>query len=288
VNPLVTTQWLAERLGGGDLAILDASWFMPGSARDARAEYAAGHIPGAVFFDIDEISDRASDLPHMLPPAQAFAAAARRLGVGSDSTVVVYDSQGVFSAPRVWWTFRAMGLDAAFVLDGGLPLWRAQGRPIETGWRTPPHGDFKASARTDLVRDLETVRAALSSGAEQLVDARPLARFIGEAPEPRPGLRGGHMPGAMNVPWSEVVAEDGRLREPGALRGVFEKAGVDLAAPIVATCGSGISASLLALALARLGREDVAVYDGSWSEWGARADTPVATGSAPDAERSSR
>jgi thiosulfate/3-mercaptopyruvate sulfurtransferase len=287
VNPLVTTKWLAERLGSADVAILDASWFMPGAARDARAEYAAGHIPGAVFFDIDEISDRASALPHMLPAAQAFAAAARRLGVGGESTVVVYDSQGVFSAPRVWWTFRAMGLDAVFVLDGGAPLWRAQGRSLETGWRTPPRGDFKARPRAALVRDLEAVRGALSTGAEQLVDARPSARFTGEAPEPRPGLRGGHMPGAVNVPWSEVVAEDGRLREPAALRGAFERAGVDLTAPIVATCGSGISASVLALALARLGREDVAVYDGSWSEWGATADTPVATGPAP-AERLSR
>lgn len=275
-DPLVSTDWLAARLGEPTVAIIDASWVMPGAGRDTAAEYAERHIPGAVFFPIDEICDHASELPHMLSAPADFAVAARRLGVRRDSQVVVYDSHGLFSAPRVWWTFRAMGHAEIFVLDGGLPRWIADGRPMESGWRTPEHGTFKARPDGSLVRDLEAVRAALESGAEQIVDARSSDRFAGRAPEPRAGLRSGHMPGARNLPWNDVLMADGRLSDVAKLRDAFETAGIDLTAPIITTCGSGVSASLLALALARVGRPDAAVYDGSWSEWGARSDTPVA------------
>jgi thiosulfate/3-mercaptopyruvate sulfurtransferase len=274
---MVATDWLAERLGEPGLVIIDATWFMPGEPRDARAEHAERHIPGAVFFDIDEVSDHSSDLPHMLPAPADFATHARRLGVDPDSRVVVYDAHGLFSAPRVWWTFRAMGHQAVFVLDGGLPKWIAEGRPLEQGWPQNPHGTFKARPDAALVRDFDGVRAALRSDAAQVLDARAAARFRGDAPEPRAGLRAGHMPGAVNLPWTDIVA-DGRLLDAEALRARFAAAGVDLERPIVTSCGSGVTASTLALALARLGRSDVAVYDASWVEWGARADAPVAVG----------
>jgi thiosulfate/3-mercaptopyruvate sulfurtransferase len=278
-GPLVSTDWLVEHLGEPGLVVLDGSWHLPDAGRDAKAEYAQGHVPGAAFFDIDAVSDHASDLPHMLPAPADFATAARRLGVEPDSTVVVYDSVGVFSAPRVWWSFRTMGHDKVFVLDGGLKKWLAEGHPVEASWREPPHGEFKAHFRPELVQDLAGVRGALEAGVGQVADARAAPRFRGEAPEPRPGLRAGHIPGAVNVPWSQLVAEDGTLKAPPALRAAFEAAGVDLGRPIVASCGSGISAAILALALARLGRQDAPVYDGSWAEWGAAASgAPVATG----------
>jgi thiosulfate/3-mercaptopyruvate sulfurtransferase len=276
-DPIVSTAWLAERLADPRLRVIDATWFMPGSPRDAAAEYVAGHIPGAVRFDIDEVSDHASGLPHMMAPASDFATAMRRLGLEPNSVVVVYDGEGLFSAPRVWWNLRAMGHDRTFVLDGGLPRWTAEGRPVETGWREPQHGEFKAHPRPALVCGLDRVHAALA-GEAQVLDARPAARFRGEAPEPRPGLRSGHMPGALNLPFSLLIA-DGALLDREALARVFREAGVDLDRPIITSCGSGVSAAVVALALARLGRDDVAVYDGSWSEWGGRADTPVATGS---------
>jgi thiosulfate/3-mercaptopyruvate sulfurtransferase len=274
-GPLVTTDWLAARLGEPTVRVIDATWFMPDAGRDAKAEYALRHIPGAVFFDIDEISDHASGLPHMLSAPADFAVAARRMGVSRDSQVIVYDAHGLFSAPRVWWNFRAMGHEASFVLDGGLPKWLAEARPMETGWASPAHGNFKARPDPSLVRDLEAVREVLASGAAQVVDARPAARFAGVSPEPRSGLRSGHMPGASNLPWASLVTASGELASAEAMRAAFVAAGVDLAAPIVTTCGSGVSASLLALALARLGRPDAAVFDGSWSEWGARSDTAV-------------
>ncbi len=276
-DPMISTTWLAERLSDPAIVLLDASWHMPAAQRDAAAEYADGHIPGAVFFDIDQVSDHTTPLPHMLPHPAEFAVAARRLGVSASSTVVVYDSLGLFSAPRVWWTFRAMGHDQIFVLDGGLPRWVAEGRPIETGWRSRPHGDFKARLRPQLVRNLPDVSAALRDPDWQILDARPAARFTGETPEPRAGLRSGHMPGARNLPFGALVA-DGTLAAPADLQEVFTSNAVDLSKPTIATCGSGISAAVIAIAMTRLGRDDVAIYDGSWSEWGARSDTAVVTG----------
>jgi len=279
-DPLVSSVWLAERLGDADVVVLDATWFMPGSPRNAKAEFAERHIPGAGFFDIDAVADHATRLPHMLAAPADFAVAARRLGVSAASTVVAYDGLGMFSAPRLWWSFRAMGHEAVFVLDGGLPKWLAEGRPIETGWRGRPRGEFKARPAPALIRDLEQVRRIVATGAEQIIDARPAERFAGAAPEPRAGLRSGHMPGARSVPFTDLVGENGTLAPVADLRGAFEAAGVDLAAPIVTSCGSGISAAVLALALARLGRDDVALYDGSWTEWAGRGDTPVVVGAA--------
>ena len=277
-DPMVATDWLAARLGGPDLVVVDATWFMPGTPRDARAEHAERHIPGAVFFDIDQISDHANPLPHMLPEPADFAVHARRLGVGPGSDVVVYDAQGLFSAPRVWWTFRVMGHEAVAVLDGGLPKWIAEDHPVEQGWPQNPHGEFKARFDPGLVRDLASVLGVVETHAEQIVDARAAARFFGEAPEPRAGLRGGHMPGALNLSSAEVVAADGTLAPRPVLERLFGQAGVDLDRPILTTCGSGISAAILALALARLGRWRTPVYDGSWTEWGGLADTPVVKG----------
>lgn len=280
LDPLVSTAWLAEHLEAPDVRIIDASWFLPGESRDPRAEFAVAHIPGAVFFDIDDIVDDSSDLPHMLPSPVKFASRVRKIGLGDGVRLVIYDSQGLFSAARVWWTFRAMGHEDVAVLDGGLPKWIAEGRPIEDGVPPPRERHFTTRYNNDLVRDLGQVRRALATGREQLVDARPAARFNGEAPEPRPGLRGGHMPGARNVPASSVLAPDGTMKTAEQLRSVFEAAGVALDRPIITTCGSGITAAILALALARLGKDRTAVYDGSWAEWGGRDDTEVATGPA--------
>jgi thiosulfate/3-mercaptopyruvate sulfurtransferase len=274
-GPLVSTAWLAERLGDPDVQVVDATWFMPGEPMTGAQAYAEGHAPGAVFFDIDAVADRTSDLPHMLPSPSDFAAAAGALGLRREATVVVYDAQGLFSAPRVWWTLRVMGFPKVFVLDGGLKKWRAEGRPVETAPSALPAWTLEPAFEPALVRDLKAVRSALGRGVE-VVDARAVARFRGEAPEPRAGLRSGHMPGARNVPWNQLVQPDGTMAGPEAIRAAF--AGVDLGGPIVTTCGSGVSAALLALALARLGRYDVAVYDGSWTEWAGRADTDVVTG----------
>jgi thiosulfate/3-mercaptopyruvate sulfurtransferase len=277
-DPLVTTAWLADHLDDPDVQVIDATWYMPNEEGTGAEVYAGGHIPGAVFFDIDAIADPDTDLPHMLPTPEAFAAAVGKLGLRREATIVVYDARGIFSAPRVWWTLRVMGFPQVFVLDGGLVRWRAEDRPTETSQPAPSVSVLAQAFDSALVRGFEAVKRHLTEKDAQLLDARAAARFRGEAPEPRAGLRSGHMPGACNVPWNAVVNPDGTLKSAEELRAVFTAGGVDLAAPIVTTCGSGVSAALLALALARLGREDVAVYDGSWTEWGGRDDAAVATG----------
>jgi thiosulfate/3-mercaptopyruvate sulfurtransferase len=274
-SALVSTDWLAERLAAPDIRVVDATWFMPGSARNARAEFEAAHVPGAVHFDIDEICDETSPYPHMVPSAAKFSAKVRRLGLGDGVTVVAYDANRFCASARVWWMFRLFGHEAVVVLDGGLERWRAEGRPLEEGPARPRERHLTARQNTTLLRELDQMRANLTSRREQVVDTRSAGRFTGELPEPRPGLRSGHIPGSRNVPTSELLAADGRLKPPAELRPLFLRAGVDLARPITCSCGSGVSAAVAALALFELGRSDVAVYDGSWSEWGAQPDTPV-------------
>jgi len=277
-GPLVSVDWLAPRLGEADLRVVDATWYMPAENRPGLADFEKGHIPGAVFFDIDHIADRSSNLPHMLPSPEAFAEAVSRLGLSPSHRIVVYDGHGIFSAPRVWWTLRVMGFDQVAVLDGGLKAWRAAGHPLATGAPAPEPVEISVRPQPQLVRALSDVQAAIEDSTVQILDARPAARFRGEAPEPRAGLRGGHMPGACNLPWNALVDSDGALRAPDDLRAAFAVAGINLDRPIIATCGSGVSAAVLALALARLGVDEVPIYDGSWSEWGGRLDTPVVTG----------
>ena len=276
IDPLVSTTWLAERLGDPAVRIVDATLPLVGQAGHGRDSYLAGHIPGAVFFDVNAIADSDTDLPHMLPTPQAFAEAAGALGLARDATIIVYDAHGIYSAPRVWWTLRAMGYPNVFVLDGGFRKWRAEGRLLETDVQAPSPVAVAPEPDPALVKDLDAVAAILASGSAQVVDARSAGRFRGEAAEPRASLRSGHMPGALNLPFDQVVNADGTLKSIDELKAVF--AHVDLDRPIVTTCGSGVTASVLALALARLGRLDVAVYDGSWTEWGGRPDTAVVTG----------
>jgi len=275
VSPLVTTEWLAANLGRRNVRVVDGSWHMPQLKRDARAEFTQAHIPGAVFFDIDAIADRRTSLPHMLPSAAEFARSVGKLGIGSGDRVIVYDSRGVISAARVWWTFRVFGHDRVAVLDGGFPRWLTEGRPVASGEAAPRPRRFTARLRRRLVRDLASVRGNLKTRREQVLDARSRGRFAGTEPEPRAGLRSGHIPGSLNLPYEQLYQADGTLLGPDALRRQFEAAGLDLGKPIVTSCGSGVTASVLALGLAAVGRADVAVYDGSWTEWGRRADTPV-------------
>ncbi len=280
-NWIVDTDWLQERLNAPDLVIFDATWHMPGAQRNAHDEYLQEHIPGALFFDIDELSDTQSDLPHMLPPPAKFAARMKAMGVGDGQSIVIYDTHGVFSAPRAWWTFRAMGHAEVAVLNGGLKKWKAEGRPLEDGppaTRTGRH--FTPRHDASLVRDLADVRTIIDSNSAQIVDARPPARFTGEEPEPRPGLRQGHIPGSRNVCFKAVLNDDGTMKSANEIREAFSQSGVDLNTPIVTTCGSGVTASILTLALAVTGITTSAVYDGSWTEWGAPDGPKLATGPA--------
>jgi len=276
-SPLVTPEWLAQNLGRRDVRVVDGSWHMPQLKRDARAEFVEAHVPGAVFFDIDAIADPRTSLPHMLPRAAEFSRSVGRLGIGDRDRVIVYDSRGVVSAARVWWTFRAFGHDAVAVLDGGLPRWRAEGRPVESGSAAPKPLRFTARLRRSLVRDLAGMRRNLTTRKAQVLDARSRGRFAGTEPEPRAGLRAGHIPRSLNLPYDELYQKDGTLLPPDALRQKFEASGLDLDKPVVTSCGSGVTASVLALGLYAIGRPDVAVYDGSWTEWGGDGDTPIET-----------
>jgi thiosulfate/3-mercaptopyruvate sulfurtransferase len=271
----VSAQWLADHLN--DVAIVDGSWHLPTLGRSGRAEYDAAHIPGAVFFDIDAIADTSNPLPHMLPSAALFAREVGALGIDEKQPIVVYDSAGLSSAPRVWWTFKVMGAQDVRILDGGLPKWRVEGRPVESTPVKRRPATFTAHLDPSVVVDLAAVRDGIAAGAFQVVDARPAPRWRGEAPEPRPWVKTGRIPGSLNVPSTELIA-DGMLKDAGALRRAFADAGVDLTKPIVTSCGSGVNAATLSLALDVLGVRPTQLYDGSWTEWGARDDTPIATG----------
>lgn len=277
---LVSTEWLARHLKDPDLRVLDASWYLPEAGRNARAEYDAAHIPGARFFDIDDISDNRSDLPHMAPPVEKFMSRLRAMGVGDGHQVVVYDGAGLLSAARVWWLFKLMGQESVAVLDGGLPKWQAEGHEVED---MPPFiRDRHMTVRfqNHLVRDVTQVAAASKLKDQQIVDARAAGRFRGEVPEPREGLRAGHIPGSRSVPYTQLLNDDKTMKPPKECRAIFEAAGVDLDKPVITTCGSGVTAAILALALERMGHAQWSLYDGSWAEWGMFPTVPVATGDA--------
>jgi thiosulfate/3-mercaptopyruvate sulfurtransferase len=275
-GPVVSTAWLGEHLGEPGLRVIDATWYLPTLQRDARAEFREAHVPGAGYFDIDAIADRETGLPHMLPDATTFGEAVGALGTGDGDRIVVYGGKYLSASARVWWTFRVFGHERVAVLDGGFPRWREEGRPVESGEARPAAGRFTARFRPELVASLDDVRRNLETHRMQVLDARSAGRFAGTEPEPRPGLRGGHIPGSLSLPYDRLFRrEDATLLPAADLRRLFEDARVEPGRPVVTTCGSGVTACVLALGLQLVGRHDVAVYDGSWTEWGGRADVPV-------------
>lgn len=274
---VVSSEWLQNALGSPDLRVVDASFYLPAQNRDADAEYAAGHIPGAVRFDHDKVADHSTDLPHMVPSPEVFAEAVGRMGIRETDRIVIYDGPGIFSAPRGWWLFRIMGARNVYVLDGGLDGWKAEGRPLETAVPSPAPVAFMPEFRVDKVIDFQTMLEIVGDSSRQIADARSAGRFSGAEPEPRAGMRSGHMPGARSLP-SGTFSVNGKLRPLPELRQAIEDAGIDFGQPVVTSCGSGITAAIITLALESLGHEDNALYDGSWTEWGSRQDTPVVTG----------
>ncbi|MED7676910.1 3-mercaptopyruvate sulfurtransferase [Rhodobacteraceae bacterium IMCC15231] len=275
---IVSTQWLAAHLKDPDLRVLDASWYLPGSKRDPFAEYQAAHIPGARFFDLDDVSDHRSDLPHMVPPVEKFMSRMRAIGVGDGHQIVVYDGSGLFSAPRVWWLFKLMGQMDIAVLDGGFPKWQAEGHPVEDLPPIPRDRHMMVRRQNQMVRDVTQVSAASKLGESEIVDARSPGRFYGKDPEPRPGLRAGHIPGSKNVFYKDLLKADDTMKSPDEIRQVFVEAGVDLDKPVITSCGSGVTAAILSLGLTRMGKTDHSLYDGSWTEWGMFPTLPIATG----------
>jgi thiosulfate/3-mercaptopyruvate sulfurtransferase len=274
---LVSTDWLADHLRDGNLTVVDGSYFLPMQQRDAHAEYRGGHIPGAVFFDIEAVSDHSTELPHMLPGPTQFGEVVGSLGIGDGDTVVVYDSVGLYSAARVWWTFRLFGAKKVYILDGGLPKWKSEGRPLETGDAERAARKFTAEMNVGAVALLDDMRMAQTDDSIQIVDARSPERFAGTAPEPRPGLRSGHMPRSFNVPFGRLI-ENGHLAPRARIEAAFTEAGVDLDKPIITSCGSGVTAAILTFALESIGKEPKGLYDGSWAEWASRPDLPVERG----------
>lgn len=278
---LVSTDWLADNLSLPDLVILDGSLFLPNEGRDPHKEYRHTHIPGALFFDIEDLSDETSDLPHMLPSPVKFSSRMRKMGIGDGKRIVAYDSKGMFSAARVWWMFRVMGHKDIAVLDGGLPKWVAEKRPVTDEIQATQERHFTARRNAALVRDVDDIKAIVSgpnADGIQIIDARAAERFAGTAPEPRPGLRAGHMPGARNIPYGSLLNADLTMKSTADLRKIFADAGIDLGKPAVTSCGSGVTAAVISLALELVGHRDHALYDGSWVEWGGNEDHPVATG----------
>jgi thiosulfate/3-mercaptopyruvate sulfurtransferase len=276
-SPLVSTEWLAEHLDAPDVRVADASWYLPQAGRNAIEEYRAAHIPGAVFFDIDDLSDEKSVLPHMLAPAAKFASRMRKLGLGDGNLIVVYDGQGIYSAPRAWWMLRAMGHEDVVVLDGGFPKWRREGRPVEDMIPQPYPRHFTPRPNNELVRDFGQIRTNLSTHVEQIVDARGAPRFAGHEAEPRPGVRSGHIPRSRNIPYTEFTEDGGTFKSPDALKKLFAQNKIDPARPVTTTCGSGITAAIALLGLTVVGAKKTALYDGSWAELGARDDAPIET-----------
>lgn len=273
-HPLVSTQWLADHLESPDLAVINA-WMPPVTHPDAPPVYPNAHVPGAVFFDVNEICDKTSDLPHMLPQPHVFSSAMRKLGIGDGQTIVVYDDFGFYSAPRVWWTLRTMGAERVFVLDGGFPKWRAENRPVTDDVPRKPQSHFTSRLNHGAVADLAEIRNTLRASSRQILDARSVDRFSGVAPEPRAGLRSGHMPSALNLPFTRLINESGTFRTKDELKQIYQEAGVDLEKPVTTTCGSGVTAAILTLGLTVLGSRDLALYDGSWTDWGGREDTEI-------------
>ncbi|MEE8437992.1 MAG: 3-mercaptopyruvate sulfurtransferase [Micropepsaceae bacterium] len=274
-HPLATTHWLNEHLHDPDIRVLDASWYLPGDARDPQAEYALEHIPSAAFFDIDAIADQTSALPHMMPRADIFAAEVQRLGIGNNHFVIVYDAKGIYSSPRVWWAFKAMGHENCAVLDGGLPKWRREHRPTTSSVPTNPPGTFVPALKPELIRGRGDMLNNLQAHSEQILDARSPSRFAGTEREPRPGVKPGHIPGSVNVYYADLVNDDGTLRSADDLRTIFEKNAIDLSRPIITTCGSGITAAIVFLAANIAGANRLALYDGSWVEWGSTENAPI-------------